>query len=235
MCRDTRIAHYCPKILIFKPFFKFVMYGGWYRTSRTVAISPPPVRQCDKTLQMRQCDSATKSCKCDSATKRCKCDKILHTTVRQCEKTLHSATVNSVALSCAAFCRICSVLSHCQRFVALSHLQSFVTLTHCRTGVGQIINGANYFESSIWKFNNIEAINAEFITIFRLLRSAISLTRNYGNWQRIVKSKPFYESAWPHYSLVKKLNKSAVGPKMTLRVPCPLSYLEVFFYFCLLN
>ena len=46
------------------------------------------------------------------------------------------------------------------------------------------------------KCNNIEAINAEFTTKWHQ-SGAISLTRNYGKWQRIVnlKSKPFDESA----------------------------------------
>ena len=41
-------------------------------------------------------------------------------------------------------------------------------------------------------YPNTEAINVEFITKWHL-SVAISLTRKYGNWQRIFKSKPFYE------------------------------------------
>ena len=54
----------------------YVLCDGWYRTSRTVLISPQTLqmRQCDKRLQMRQkaaqnAANGTKRC-----TKRCKCD-----------------------------------------------------------------------------------------------------------------------------------------------------------------
>ena len=80
----------CP-ILISRQFYLSGFYGGWYRTSRTVAISTTTVRQ-----------NATH---CDSATKRWI---VLCSVLSHCAEFWRTV----VQSHCAAFCRtvaLCSV------------------------------------------------------------------------------------------------------------------------------